>query len=180
MPIRLLSVLAVLALLMSAPSAMAQEATGQTGILSNLSAVDLSGDSADASLFAGHRLTMVHVWGTYCGNCVSEMPYLGELNAELAPEGFQVVGVVADAVNRYMIAMPSKVRSAERIIQATGASYRHLLPSASLKGLLSGAQYIPYVIFVDETGAQVGQAYTGARAKAQWQGIIESLLAQTP
>ena len=47
-----------------------------------------------------------------------------------------------------------------------------------LYGLLYQISTVPTTFFVDETGAQVGGTYIGAKDKDQWQEIIDQLLAE--
>ena len=57
------------------------------------------------------------------------------------------------------------------------SGYLHLLPSKSLnKAYLNTIQSVPETIFVDENGNQIGERYLGAKSKAEWQKIIDSLI----
>ena len=86
-------------------SACGQAAPGQSeaaktaGILSDFSTTDLDGNAADESIFAEYKLTMVNIWATFCGPCISEMPELGELASEYADKGMRVVGLVTDVMD---------------------------------------------------------------------------------
>ena len=137
------------------PSASA-DAQSAGGILSSFSAEDLDGNSLDQSILEGHTLTMVNVWATFCTPCISEMPELGELADEYADKGVQIVG----------------------LISSTGADYVHIVPSTDLYGLLYQITSVPTTFFVDETGAQVGYTYLGARDKAEWSAILDEVLAE--
>ena len=123
---------------------------------------------------------MVNVWATYCGPCLREMPDLGELAGSYQAADFQVVGVVSDTVKADGTFDDAQVAVAEQIVQRTGADYRHILPSQSLLSRLGQISAVPTTVFVDAQGRQIGQAYLGARTKAQWQSIVEGLLAQLP
>ena len=63
--------------MMRAPELSASEDTAQAGVLSAFSTTDLEGNAVDQSMLADYDLTMVNVWATYCGPCISEMPDLG-------------------------------------------------------------------------------------------------------
>ena len=149
----------------------------ESGILASFSAADLDNNAVDQTIFADSRLTMVNIWGTFCSPCVREMPSLAELNQEYADQGFQVVGVIIDAADRNLAVTQSKLTAAREIISVTGADYTHLLPSSSLNdALLADIQSVPYTIFVNSEGCQIGGSYSGARSKQDWQKIIDSLL----
>lgn len=152
--------------------------TAKSGTWSSFRAADINGVPVDESIFAGHRLSMINVWATFCGPCLSEMPDLGKLSAELASSGVQIIGVVADALNSDGSVSQSQVAQARKLAEKTGAAYTHLLPSADLlKAGISGVSSVPTTIFVDEKGNQVGKAYVGSRSAADWKNIILSLTA---
>lgn len=159
----------------SAPSPSPGDAQ-RPGVMSNFTATDLEGNELDAAIFAEHDLTMVNIWATFCRPCIDEMPELGEIHAEYADKGFQIVGLVADTLSQDGILDPGQVDTAREIVERTEAGYTHLLPSPDLFGILSQATSVPTTFFVDKDGAQVGYAYLGSRSKAQWTAIIDPLL----
>lgn len=153
-----------------------KEQEPENAILSEFAAMDLDGNAVDQSVLSGSKLTMINVWGTFCTPCIGEMPDLGVLS-KADPGQLQIIGIVIDATDRNLQVLPDKKAEALEIISQTGADYLHLLPSASLnKAFLSQVQAIPFTIFVDSQGRQVGPAYTGAKSHAQWQSIIGQLL----
>lgn len=151
----------------------------KSGTLASFSATTLDGKSADESLFSGYKLTMINVWATYCGPCLGEMPELGELSSGYADKGVQIVGIVFDAYpsNSDGTYSDSDLDAARRIVDETGASYTHLLPSSDLSSAILDSVYaVPTTVFVDASGNQVGKAYIGSRSKSDWAGVIDSLL----
>lgn len=149
------------------------------GVLSSFTAQDLSGNEVDQSIFAGHKLTMVNIWATFCGPCLSEMPELGEIHAQYADKGVQVVGIVTDVLNQDGSYNEAQIATARDAVSLTGADYLHLLPSPDL--IVNKLQFVtavPETIFVDSQGNQVGESYLGAKSKDQWTAIIDELLAQ--
>ncbi len=150
--------------------------TGE-GVLASFSAVDIDNNIVDQTIFADSSLTMVNVWGTFCSPCVEEMPSLAELDQEYAGRGFQVIGIIIDTADKNLTVKQDKLADAKEIIAATNAGYTHLLPSKSLNdALLADIQSVPYTIFVNSEGYQVGESYPGAKSKKVWQKIIDSLL----
>lgn len=148
------------------------------GILSSFAAEDLDGNSIDQSILEGHTLTMVNVWATFCTPCISEMPELGELAEEYADKGVQIVGLISDVLDRDGSVSETQLDTAREIVSSTGADYVHIIPSTDLYGLLYQITSVPTTFFVDETGAQVGTAYLGAREKDDWTVIIDEMLAE--
>lgn len=163
----------------STPPASSPAETTPTGggILNSFTAEDLEGNEVDQSIFADHDLTMVNIWATFCSPCLKEMPELGELNAEYADKGFQVVGIVIDVLNQDGSFNDEMVQTAKDAVELTGASYPHLLPSSDLiMYKLQFVSAVPETIFIDKDGNQVGESYLGARSKDQWAEIIDGLL----
>lgn len=149
-----------------------------SGVLSNFSTTDLDGNTIDQSILADYDLTMVNVWATFCGPCIEEMPALGELAAEYADKGVQIIGLVSDALDSDGAISDSQVGTAKEIVAQTDACYPHLLPSEDLYGVLSQIYAVPTTFFVDSEGAQVGEAIVTALSKEDWITTIDSMLAE--
>ena len=161
----------------SAPAASA-EAERPSGVMSEFTTQDLDGNAVTAQdAFSGYALTMVNVWGTFCGPCIREMPDLGELSDEYADRGVRIVGIVCDATGYGGVIDEDAMQAARDIVQETGADYLHLIPSPSLDHLLAQISAVPTTFFVDENGCQVGKAYAGSRDKEDWAAILEETLA---
>lgn len=132
----------------------------------------LDGEAVTEEIFADADLTMVNIWGTYCGPCIAEMPDLGEISREYADKGFQMVGIICDASE------PGNEDAVE-IVNKTGADYTHLIASDDL--IINALQYVsavPTTVFVDSEGYLVGEVYSGARDKETWKQIINQNLAE--
>ncbi|MFR8547070.1 MAG: TlpA family protein disulfide reductase [Lachnospiraceae bacterium] len=141
-----------------------------SGLFGTFEAQTLDGETVTQDIFAQAELTMVNIWGTFCGPCISEMPELGELSREYADKGMQLIGIVSDATD------PDN-ETAHLIIEETKADYQHLVVSESLYyNYLMNVQAVPTTVFVDKQGNQVGEIYTGARSKADWAAIADELL----
>lgn len=151
-----------------------EEITMGDGIFTEFSAEDFEGNIVDSSVFDGCKVTMINVWATWCKPCRDEMPALGELADEFKDEGFQVIGIAYDAVDRNYNKDQSAYAAAVNIIEQTGADYRHLIPSKSMKNFLNPIQSVPVTVFVDGDGYQLGKTYVGAKSKKAWKKIIEA------
>lgn len=133
-------------------------------------AVTLEGEDVSESIFTQADLTMVNIWGTFCGPCIREMPDLGELSRAYEDKGVKLVGLISD------VSEPGD-ETAEEIISTTKADYTHIVASRDLAaGILSKVSVVPTTIFVDKEGNQVGEVYSGARSKDDWQKIVDELL----
>ncbi len=163
-------------------SKMAAEESGgsrQVMVFEDFTAQDLDGNEVDESVFAGYDLTMINLWGTFCGPCLQEMPDLGEIADEYKDKGFQIVGICTDAVGNDGTSLPDVVSEAKEIAEETGADYLHILPTGEIfTDLLPRVSGVPTTIFVDREGKQVGLADMGAKSKDGWLKVIDEKLAQ--
>lgn len=149
----------------------------------NFKTVTLTGETADQSIFAEHKVTMVNIWATYCSPCISEMPDLADLNGAYEEGEFQVIGMVVDMLDTDGSIHPMAVEAAWMIVDATGADYMHLLPTDDL--IAMKLQYlvgVPETVFVDSEGNILTPEtqYIGARSYDEWKAIIDGLLADMP
>ena len=145
-------------------------------IFKGIESVDLEGDKVDDSLFKGTKLTMVNIWGTFCGPCVSSMPGFQTISEEYAEKGLRVVGIVCDVIDENDT---ETIEDAKIIYSYTGAKYTTVIPSPSINyAILDSVVSVPVTIFLDEYGCQVGQRYVGARSLEDWKAIIDSILAE--
>ncbi len=137
--------------------------------------VDLDGNPvSSADIFSSYTLTMVNIWGTYCGPCISEMPELEKLNKKLAEKNCTLIGIVCDVGG---INDVSHVETAKEIIKSTSVTYMNLLPWNGFNSQLP-SQFIPTTYFIDSQGKIVGEAVVGAKGAGDYEAIIDSLLAQ--
>ena len=131
---------------------------------------DLDGNTVSQEIFTQSKLTMVNVWATYCNPCLREMPALGELAEDYAPETFQIIGIVSDVLEG------DDQSLVEKLVQQTGAAYPHLLLNESLYyGLLLDVTAVPTTFFIDGNGAIV-DTVIGAMEKSAWEEKINGLL----
>ena len=57
-----------------------QEAVSSGKVFGSFQAETLTGESVTEAALEESALTMVNIWGTFCGPCISEMPDLGALD----------------------------------------------------------------------------------------------------
>ena len=139
------------------------------------SASDLNGTTVDNTFFATHQLTMVNVWGTFCGPCIREMPDLAQLPGVFSAADFAILGIVADTPDT------DNEKTARQLVASAGATYTNVIPDTSIQGnLLADISVVPTTFFVDRNGRVVGEIFTGSRSKAEWQTIVAGILADLP
>jgi len=132
---------------------------------------DLYGNEVTQEIFAESELTVVNVWATYCGPCIQEMPYLGELADEYDSTQVQFVGIPTDVYNQ------ENMDYALSLIRETGADYTHLMLSEELYNWgLTEVQYVPTTFFVNSEG-EILDTVVGSKSKSDWKILIDSKLA---
>lgn len=150
--------------------AVSETAIGQEPLMGEFTTMTLEGEDVTQDIFGEANLTMVNIWGTFCGPCIQEMPDLGEL-ADEYKDRMQMLGLISDVGD-------AGNADAVEIVELTKADYTHLINSIELmQGYMGTVQLIPTTVFVDKDGKQVGETYTGAKSKEQWAEIIEEMLA---
>lgn len=138
---------------------------------------DLYGKNIDNSVFKEYKLTMINIWGTFCSPCIKEMPDLAKLNTEYKSQGFQVIGIPIDIINRNYEPSTKKIDYAKQILNITHANYLHIIPTKQMmNSFLKDVQAVPTTIFVDKNGKIIGQTYLGAKSFTEWENIIKSFL----
>lgn len=132
---------------------------------------DLDGNEVTQEIFTESKLTVVNVWATYCGPCINEMPYLGELSDEYDSAEVQIIGIPSDVISQ------DYLDYAKTLIEQTGADYTHLLPTQEVYNWgLYDIQYVPTTFFVNSEG-QIVDTVVGSMSKEDWKTLIDEKLA---
>lgn len=140
-----------------------------TGEFASFTSIDLEGNTVDQTLIAKAELTVLNIWGTFCGPCIQEMPDLGELAEEYDGTGVQIVGIPVDVYDE------KGISTAQTIIDQTGADYVHLLPTQDLYDIcLNNVSAVPMTLFVDQNGTIV-DTVVGSRSKEKWKQLIDEV-----
>ena len=126
------------------------------------------GDSSE-ELFAGHKVTMVNVWATWCPPCVAEMPDLEKLSASLAEKDCQIIGICKDANREETLA------EANRILDEAGVSFTNLVFSSDM--LFANISIYPSTFFIAEDGTILTEPVEGANMYA-YNNTLGKALAQ--
>ena len=160
----------------SAPDATAAPSAPTDSVIGAFSTVNLEGSQVDASVFASSKLTLVNVWATFCPPCIAEIPDLAKLDQEI--EGFQVLGVLADAGTNDAID-PNNLQLGKKILSDSGAAYASILPDDVINETLMSAVYaVPTSFFVDQNGQKVGGDIVGSQSYEGWKAEIEKKLSE--
>ncbi len=117
---------------------------------------DLDGNKVNtADLFAGHKVTMVNFWATWCNPCIGELPELERMSKEFEKKDCQIIGICIDAYE------DSTIATAKDIIANSGVDYTNLRGWETLLDEIPTSGY-PTTYYVDSEGKIIGNRLTGA------------------
>src|ERR1035438_8495513 len=136
---------------------------------------DLSGKKVSLESYKG-KAVLINFWATWCAPCKIETPWLVELRNQYAAQGFEILGVSADDIDRDDKQMLSKekqeiARSAEQM----HIPYPVLIDGGSLDKDYGGLDELPTSFFVDRNGTVVA-AQLGLTSKDDIEGNIKKAL----
>ena len=135
--------------------------------------VDLDGNTVKSEdLFAQNKVTMINLWGTYCGPCIAEMPEIEKMYQEFSSKGGGVVGIVVNVPvdnSRFL-------EDAQSLVQETGVTYPNLRVWEGYDKLLEH-QGTPTTYFVDSKGKLIGSPILGAQVTT-YPKAMEDLLSK--
>lgn len=143
--------------------------TAEYGLM-GFDVVNLAGETVSQSIFEDYDITMVNIWGTFCGPCIREMPDLQALYLEL-PEGTNLIGLISDAGSE------KAIQDAKTIVEQTGVTYENLIPDQVLYNfLVENVTGVPSTIFVDKDGRIIGDMIVGVRSAEEYMEFLNAAL----
>lgn len=135
--------------------------------LPEFEALDLYGNTVTNEMFSEYPVTMVNIWGTFCGPCIREMPDLAALHNEMKEMNTNLVGILVD------VSENENKDLAIDITEGNGASFVNIIPDDQLIGYLSqNIPAVPTTIFIDSEGNIIGEPVVGARGKDDYKDIL--------
>ncbi len=120
-------------------------------------AVTLDGQPISQSVFSDYDLTIMHMWGTFCGPCIREMGSYASFYKE-KPDNVNLIGIVCDVYDP----SESTVYDAKDILSGVSADFVNICTSEDVYNLTYEFQYVPSCFFVDREGHIVGKMMDGA------------------
>ena len=138
---------------------------------------DFDDNEYTEDVFKGHKVTMINIWGTFCGPCIREMPELEEISEMYDEKDLKLIGLPGDLYGTDGVVNEDQLATAIDIMDKTGAKYTMLIPSMEIEAwLMDSIRFYPTTIFVDENGEHL-KFVEGANSKEDWIEIIEEVLA---
>jgi cytochrome c biogenesis protein CcmG/thiol:disulfide interchange protein DsbE len=136
---------------------------------------DLSGKKVSLASFKG-KAVLINFWATWCGPCKIEMPWLIELRNQYAAQGFEILGVSADDIDRDDPArLAEEKKQIGRSVEQLKIPYPVLIDGGSLSNQYGGLDSLPTSFFVDRNGVVVS-SQLGLTSKDEIEGKIKKAL----
>ncbi|MCT4620020.1 MAG: TlpA family protein disulfide reductase [Marinisporobacter sp.] len=128
-------------------------------------AKDLDGNEVTNEIFSESDVTVVNIWGTFCGPCIEEMPELDKIQKEFKDKKVKVIGIVSDKA----------VEEAKSITK--DLSYTNIVPDEALeKQIVNSFDYVPVTLFVNNKGEIMKEFIPGGSDYETFKKMIEGCL----
>lgn len=136
--------------------------------IGEFSAEDLEGNVVTNKIFAENDLTVLNIWGTFCGPCVEEIPELEKIQNHFKDKKVKVMGLVTD----------KEKDGANEILKKLNAKYTNIIPDKVLEDdIVSSFDYVPATLFVNSKGEILKTFVAGGSEFEDFKGLIEDILA---
>jgi cytochrome c biogenesis protein CcmG/thiol:disulfide interchange protein DsbE len=136
---------------------------------------DLSGKKVSLADYKGKAL-VINFWATWCVPCRIETPWLIELRNRYAAQGFEVLAISADDLDRRNPArLSGEKQQIARFVQKMRMPYPVLLDADSISKPYGGLDALPTSFFVDRNGTVVA-AQLGLTSKDEIEANIKKAL----
>ena len=122
-----------------------------------------------------NKVTVLNFWGTFCGPCIIEMPFLQQLSEQYKDQGVAVVGLTSDIMDEEDNIQDDLVEDARAIIEDTGVKYPILIATQEVLEHTSISVY-PTTYIVDSNGNLLTDPIMGSRDQDEWIRIVEKAI----
>lgn len=130
----------------------------------------VSGEDISSDLFKESKLTVVNVWGSWCGPCVQEIPELQKLYESMKDKDVNVIGLAQDA--------GTDLDAVKEIIDKNKVTYQNIVPEGATEDFVMSIMAFPTTFFVDSDRNIVGVIQGGRNLEAftaAVEGVLEKL-----
>jgi cytochrome c biogenesis protein CcmG/thiol:disulfide interchange protein DsbE len=138
---------------------------------------DLSGKKVSLAAYKGKAL-LINFWATWCAPCKIETPWLVELRNQYAAQGFEIIGVSTDDIDRDD---PQKLSAEKKeiahFVEKMQMPYPVLIEGDLISQPYGGLDSLPTSFFVDRQGKVVA-AQLGLTSKDEIEANIRKALGE--
>jgi cytochrome c biogenesis protein CcmG/thiol:disulfide interchange protein DsbE len=136
---------------------------------------DLSGNKVSLASYKGKAL-LINFWATWCAPCKIETPWLIDLRNQYAAQGFEILGISADDINRGDAQKLSEEKQEiAHFVQQMHMPYPVLIDGDSVSQPYGGLDALPTSYFVDRNGTVIA-AQLGLTSKNEIEANIKKAL----
>jgi cytochrome c biogenesis protein CcmG/thiol:disulfide interchange protein DsbE len=136
---------------------------------------DLNGKKLSLVDYKGKAL-LINFWATWCAPCKIETPWLIELRNQYAAEGFEILGVSMDDLDRDDQAkLSGEKKEIAHFVEQMKMPYPVLIGGDSISKPYGGLDDLPTSFFVDRNGTVVS-AQLGLTSKSEIEAKIKKSL----
>ena len=136
---------------------------------------DLTGKKVSLASYKGKAL-LINFWATWCAPCKIETPWLIELRNQYAPQGFEIIGVSTDDIDR---GDPQKFSGEKKeiagFVEKLQMPYPVLIEGDLISKPYGGLDSLPTSFFIDRQGNVVA-AQLGLTSKDEIEANIRKAL----
>ena len=116
---------------------------------------DINGKKVLLSDYKGKAL-LINFWATWCAPCKIETPWLVELRDQYAPQGFEILAVSMDDIDRGdPERLSSEKKDIARFVQQMRMPYPVLIEGDAISKPYGGLDDLPTSFFVNRNGTVV-------------------------
>ena len=133
------------------------------------SAKTVEGGEISNDVFKDSKLTVVNVWGSWCGPCVQEIPELQKLSENMKDKNVNVIGIAQDAGSNF--------QAVKEVLDKSKVTYQNIIPSGPTEDFVMSLQAFPTTFFVDSQG-KVVYAIQGSKNLEGFTQIVDDLLSK--
>jgi thiol-disulfide isomerase/thioredoxin len=136
---------------------------------------DLSGNKVSLANYKGKAL-LINFWATWCGPCKIETPWLVDLRNQYAAQGFEILGISMDDLDRDDPAkLSGEKREIAAFVERMHMPYPVLIDGDSISKPYGGLDDLPTTYFVDRNGTVVA-SQLGLTSKNEIEANIKKAL----
>ena len=133
------------------------------------SAKTVEGGEISNDVFKDSKLTVVNVWGSWCGPCVQEIPELQKLSENMKDKNVNVIGIAQDAGSNF--------QAVKEVLDKSKVTYQNIIPSGPTEDFVMSLQAFPTTFFVDSQG-KIVYAIQGSKNLEGFTQIVDDLLSK--
>jgi cytochrome c biogenesis protein CcmG/thiol:disulfide interchange protein DsbE len=136
---------------------------------------DLGGEKVSLSSYKG-KAVLINFWATWCGPCKLETPWLVDLRNQYASQGFEIIGISTDDIDRDdSKAFDKEKKEIAGFVQQMHMPYPVLIEGDKLSKPYGGLDAMPTSFYVDRSGTIVA-AQMGISSKDEMEANIKKAL----